>query len=277
MSFKYSCYKEDIYIHYGMPHDPIKRAIMGITFEDPTYEIMRKDAGVYSIEYVYSGECVIQHNDKIFTVKPGDFFMLHQHAFHHYYSNPHNPCKKIFFCIEHGRAFVRHLVNDYNLSGVLHVPGFNDPTLWGQCLDAIKNKDSDFSTLFQLNIHSILAEVAKKVAYMENNQIFSVSTLKDFLEKNITKRVTIDDCCELVGLEKSQLTSVFKQTFNTSPIAYFIQLKIHAAKTMLEKTDVSISEIASTYAFYDSHHFSKSFKKYTGISPSEFRKQHKNN
>lgn len=258
-----------------MPRDPIKRAIIGITYEDPTYEIVREDSGVYSIEYVYNGECVIQHDKKIFTVKEGDFFILHEHCFHHYYSNPHNPCKKIFFCIEHGTDFIKHLVNDYDLSGVLHIPGFNNPTYWEECLDAIKRNDPNFPRLMQLNIHSILAEVADRVSYMENNQIFSVNALKDFLERNITKRVSIDDCCEFVGLEKSQLTTVFKQTFGTSPITYFIQLKIHAAKTMLEKTNTSISEIARTYAFYDPYHFSKTFKKYTGISPTEYRKNNK--
>ena len=56
MSFEYSRFIEDIYIHYGMPNDPIKKAYIGITYPDSTYEIIRKDTRWYSIEYVYSGE-----------------------------------------------------------------------------------------------------------------------------------------------------------------------------------------------------------------------------
>ncbi len=273
MSFKYSCFKEDIYLHYGMPHEPIKRAILGTTFEDPAYEIVREDSGVFSIEYVLGGECVIQHDKKIFTVKEGDFFMLHRHSYHHYYSNPNNPCKKLFFCIEHGTEFVKHLIDDYNLSGVLHVPGFNDPTCWERCISAAMKKEPNFAKLFQLSIHQILADVSEKVAYLENNQLFTVNTLKDFLERNVMMRISLDDCCEVVGLEKTQLTTLFKKTFDKSPITYFIELKISAAKTMLEKTNASIAEIARTYAFYDQYHFSNTFKKYTGVSPTEYRKR----
>lgn len=53
MSFEHSRFKEDIY--YGMPHEPIKNAFIGITYPDSTYEIMRKDTKWYSIEYVCSG------------------------------------------------------------------------------------------------------------------------------------------------------------------------------------------------------------------------------
>ncbi|MBR5152304.1 MAG: helix-turn-helix transcriptional regulator [Clostridia bacterium] len=271
MSFSHSRFHEDIYIYYGMPGDPIKKAFIGITFPDSTYEISRT-VPWYSIEYVYSGECVIQHDKEIFVAKAGDFFMLHPHVLQHYYSNPKNPCKKIFFLIRGGIPFVQHLVNDYNLSSVLHVPGFNNPTYWEQCFDAIKNKEPNFSRLFHLNIHALLNDVADRLTFMENNQISTMRDLKAFLERNVTKQITIDDCCELTGMGKSQLSKVFKQTFDTSPIAYFIQLKIHAAKAILEKTNISISEISAMYAFYDVYHFSNAFKKYTGHSPTEYRK-----
>ena len=271
MSFEHSRFNEDIYIYYGMPNDPIKKAFVGITFPDDTYEIKR-NCTWYSIEYVYSGECVIQHGDKIFVAKAGDFFMLHPHVYQHYYSNPKNPCKKIFFLIRGGTKFVRHLVNDYNLSSVVHLPDFNTPTYWEECFEAIQNKDSNFSRLFHLNIHALLTDVADKITFIENNRISNMRDLKDFMERNITKQITIDDCCELTGMEKSQLTKIFKQTFDTSPIAYFMELKIHAAKSMLAETDASVSEIASTYAFYDTYHFSNTFKKHTGYSPSEYRK-----
>lgn len=273
MSFNYSCYKEDIYLYYGMPQSTIKKALIGITFPDPTYEITRNDSTkVYSIEYVYSGECVIQHGDKIFIAKAGDLFILHPHTYHHYYNDPKNPCKKIFFCMEFGSKMVSHLVSDYNLNNVTHFPGFNDPSKWEECYDAIKNNDPRYMSLLPLNIHAILAELADKVAYSENTQLHSISMLKDFMERNITRRITIEECCELTGLEKSQLISTFKQVFTESPITYFLNLKIQAARTMLEKTNNSIAEIAAVYDFYDQFHFSKTFKKYTGFSPTEYRK-----
>lgn len=273
MSFEYSCFKEDIYIYYGMPDDPIQKALLGITYEDSSYEIIRNDNnGIYSIEYVYSGECVIQHNKEIFTAKAGDFFILHPYNYHHYYSNPKNPCKKIFICIEVGNKLVRHLVNDYNLTNITHLPGFNNPTSWEQCFDAFKNNRRDSSKLFYMTIHSILFDAASKIANTVNNDVSSLKLLKDYLERNITHRVTIEDCCQIAGMNKARLYSSFRQVFGMTPLTYIIQLKIDAAKTILEKTNISISEIADTFDFYDQYHFSKTFKKHTGISPNEYRR-----
>jgi len=51
-----------------------------------------------------------------------------------------------------------------------------------------------------------------------------------------------------------------------------LNIRIEKAKALLENTDLSISEISDMTGMQSQHYFSRIFKKYTNISPSEYRK-----
>ena len=59
---------------------------------------------------------------------------------------------------------------------------------------------------------------------------------------------------------------------NTTIISYVNKLRIESSKSLLLSSDLNISEIASTTGFFDINYFSRIFKKYTGISPTDYRK-----
>ena len=58
-----------------------------------------------------------------------------------------------------------------------------------------------------------------------------------------------------------------------SPITYLIQRRLQISKDLLTQTDYSIAEIAASTGFASQSYFSQIFKKFTGISPNQYRKQ----
>ena len=52
---------------------------------------------------------------------------------------------------------------------------------------------------------------------------------------------------------------------------YFIQLKISKAQTLISSSNLLLADIASRVGYDDYYHFSKIFKKYTGLTPTEYR------
>ena len=72
--------------------------------------------------------------------------------------------------------------------------------------------------------------------------------------------------------EKAQLIRLFKKSLNTTPIQYEIRKKMEYAKGMLLYSNESVAEISDRAGYSDIAYFSKMFKKYTGYSPSEYRK-----
>ena len=72
--------------------------------------------------------------------------------------------------------------------------------------------------------------------------------------------------------EMAKLIRLFKKSLNTTPIQYEIRKKMEYAKGMLLYSNESVAEISDRAGYSDIAYFSKMFKKYTGYSPSEYRK-----
>ncbi len=83
----------------------------------------------------------------------------------------------------------------------------------------------------------------------------------------------IDELARKSSLSASALTTLFKQTTGLPPHAFLLGCRIKHAKKMLANPGLGILEIASALGFSSSQHFAMCFKKETGLTPTEFRKQ----
>lgn len=83
---------------------------------------------------------------------------------------------------------------------------------------------------------------------------------------------SLTELAQKVGYSQNQLIRLFKKSLNTTPVQYEIHKKMEYAKGMLLYSSESIAEISEKSGYNDIAYFSKMYKKYTGYSPSEYRK-----
>ena len=69
----------------------------------------------------------------------------------------------------------------------------------------------------------------------------------------------------------SYLVSIFKICYGLTPMDYLVNKRIDEAKVLLEDGSLKIKDIASVVGYEDSLYFSKVFKKFTGVSPKEYK------
>lgn len=79
-----------------------------------------------------------------------------------------------------------------------------------------------------------------------------------------------------VGLSVSQLNRRFRAMYQMSPSEYLQRVRVHKATSMLADTEALISEIAQETGFYDQAHLTRTFRRWMGMTPSEFRKASSN-
>jgi AraC-like DNA-binding protein len=97
----------------------------------------------------------------------------------------------------------------------------------------------------------------------------------EHMKRHIGENLNLRQLSEQVNLSRSHYLSVFKRVTGTSPIHYFLRLKIQQACTYLDLTDWSIKEIGGKLGFRDSLYFSRAFRKIMGQSPSHYQEKKK--
>lgn len=96
-----------------------------------------------------------------------------------------------------------------------------------------------------------------------------------FIHKNYAEKIDLQDIADSANISIREATRCFKKVRDKSPIDYLIEFRLVKAKKMLIETETNITDIALQTGFSDSSYFGKMFKRYLGITPSEFRKKGK--
>ncbi|WP_314064548.1 AraC family transcriptional regulator [uncultured Vagococcus sp.] len=97
-----------------------------------------------------------------------------------------------------------------------------------------------------------------------------VNNIVQFMEEHLSENISIDQFAAHFYISSSYLKKIFKDETEYSIITYFKTLKMEQAKKWIREDRQSFTEIASLLGFDSIHHFSNSFKKYSGFSPTSY-------
>lgn len=106
----------------------------------------------------------------------------------------------------------------------------------------------------------------------KQKDIKPIRMVKEYIEKNYMQEISLNQLAEMVDMNASYLSSVFKKETGMAYSEYLIQCRIKQASRLLVETDLSIREIAYQSGYQDARYFSKQFSKQVGLKPSEYRK-----
>lgn len=96
--------------------------------------------------------------------------------------------------------------------------------------------------------------------------------LEQQLRKDLSRQWTVEEMAAIAGMGTTLFNERVKAYSGFSPINYLINIRISEAIKLLKRKGVSITEIALDTGFYSYQHFSTTFKKLTGYTPGEFRR-----
>lgn len=94
-------------------------------------------------------------------------------------------------------------------------------------------------------------------------------------EETLEKKFRIEDIISSLGISSGYGLEVFRKVFGMSPRQYLSDLKLHEAKVLIAQPDLALKKIASLLGYSHLSHFSRQFKRWTGMSPLQYRQSKK--
>lgn len=96
----------------------------------------------------------------------------------------------------------------------------------------------------------------------------------DYIYDNLHSKISEKDIADHVALSASYLSRLFRREVGVTISTYIAVKRVETAQNMLKYSDYSPLDIGNYLAFNSHSHFISTFKKYTGMTPNEFRKKY---
>ena len=98
-----------------------------------------------------------------------------------------------------------------------------------------------------------------------------VETAKEYIRAHFTGDLSLEHLAREIDISPYYLSKLFKEIEGVNYIDYVTSLRIEYAKTVLNESGKSIKEICCDVGYSDPNYFSRIFKKWTGVTPTEYR------
>ncbi|MBE6238376.1 MAG: AraC family transcriptional regulator [Bacteroidales bacterium] len=232
----------------------------------------------YQLLYIVDGGGHLKtRHGGIHDIKSGDMFLLFPGEWHTYSPNTRTGWKE--YWIGFSGANIDHRVTEgfFSAENPIYHVGYNETIieLYHEAIHTATRQEPYFQQHLAGIVNHILG-----LMFMTSNQKSMqpggdmsriIDKAKAFLQESVESDISMPEVAEHLNISYTTFRHAFKKYTGLSPAQYFINLKIHRAKEMLRGTSASIKEISYTLYFESPEYFATTFRKKTGMSPSDFR------
>lgn len=101
----------------------------------------------------------------------------------------------------------------------------------------------------------------------------SLQQILDYIDSFLDRDLSLEALASIVGISKYHFIHLFKQSMGMTPHQYVIQQRIERSQMLLRDRTLTISEISLACGFTNQSHFTRLFRKHTGLTPKTYREQ----
>ena len=164
-----------------------------------------------------------------------------------------------------------HLAGELFLTLTTRFPELKvGPEAVRQHLDAAVASTTDLQEALGQELQMILASLAEQ---RRGSGRKLIQRVKEFIEKNYDRDIGLGDAAEVVFLNPSYLSVLFKEVTGLNFSTYLTRTRIGRAKRLLEDPATKVYEVAEHVGYADHAYFSRLFKQWVGVGPAEYRRR----
>lgn len=216
--------------------------------------------------YIYGGEVICQTENERYQLEKGCFYLFPVMAPYTLTHNPDNPLDVLWFHVK--------LTADFNVINSFRKYTIEPESDLYYLLEAMKSSvahkenNSRLIEMLDLFLKFILVD-----ATSANDDNRFINTVTEYIDSNLRNYLTVTNLAEFTGLERSYFSRKFKKLFGVPPEVYLIRKKMGSAALMLLDGN-SVLSTSQMVGYQNEKAFSRAFKNFYGVCPSDYTKNY---
>ena len=142
----------------------------------------------------------------------------------------------------------------------------------------LESREPGFQTITTalfLHLVAYLSRCFDRSSGSSSRSLLEIAAAISHIERYYQDPIGLDELVSISGMSKRSFLRTFEATMGLPPIKYLIRLRIRRACELLQRQELSITDVSTMVGFQDSNYFSRQFRAMTGASPSSFRKRNR--
>lgn len=231
----------------------------------------------YLIHWITRGRGTYQTETAKYDLREGDGFLILPGQTIVHTADKEEPwdlCWIVFF----GRK-AEEILKEAGLDGEHLIFHYDKDTFLEDCIQNIYKESQTGKNVLYITgqfylFMARLAEESQKERFLntESSQFSRFEEAMNYIRRNIRSQISVAQLANSMRLDPSQVYRIFQKHTGRSPQQVIAELRMEKACEFLEKTDLSIRDIAEWLGYEYQSHFTKQFKAHRKMSPSAYRK-----
>lgn len=240
------------------------------------YHIGPRFIAYFSLHCILGGSGTYINEGKQYKIKSGDIFCLFANHTHSYFTSQQEHLEMFWIAFD-GRQALPMLsklgITEENTCVHEVLTTMSRNTI-ENLIHLFQNYDENkqfkkISYIYEL-FDNLYAEISKRNIQPKPKKDWVQNGI-DYIELYYSEGITVADVAEYVGINRTHFSNMFTKKVGRSPYSYLQGKIMKRAEELLSTTSNSVTEIALSLNFSDVYSFSRSFKNYYGMSPTDFR------
>ena len=240
----------------------------------------------YLFHYIISGTGTLMADNakgetQTYSIKSGQGFLIFPEQITTYYADQNLPWEYIWIEFDGLRVKQALDLTELSINAPVYHPHSKDlrEQMMNEMLYIVHHaKESPFHLIGHLYLFfDYLTQSVKSTKLVQSSKMsdYYIKEALNYIEQNFQNEITIEDIAGVCGINRSYFGKIFHNSIGCSPQEFLIKYRMAKATELLKLTSLSIAEIGSAVGYENQLHFSRAFKKINGVSPREWRNQHK--
>ncbi|MEE1304116.1 MAG: AraC family transcriptional regulator [Agathobacter sp.] len=240
----------------------------------------------YLFHYIISGTGTLMADNakgetQTYSIKSGQGFLIFPEQITTYYADQNLPWEYIWIEFDGLRVKQALDLTELSINAPVYHPHSKDlrEQMMNEMLYIVHHaKESPFHLIGHLYLFfDYLTQSVKSTKLVQSSKMsdYYIKEALNYIEQNFQNEITIEDIAGVCGINRSYFGKIFHNSIGCSPQEFLMKYRMAKATELLKLTSLSIAEIGSAVGYENQLHFSRAFKKINGVSPREWRNQHK--